>query len=524
MRFFVAMVSHETNTFSPIRTDRRQFELHDLRYGGELLEAYRGTGTCLGGMIDTAEARGVALVPSLAATASPAGRVSRILRGGAQPSAGRSEDGGTAGRRAARPARGHGGGRCRRRRGRSARGRPGRRGLGADRGDAGLPRQRHARDGRDGDAAARLPRPTRTWTWTRGAARPPPAWPTWRPGGSGPPSPTASCPCCRRSRASSPRGADAPALRPRRCDGDAAARAVDLDLRRVPAGRHPRRRPVDLRGHRRRRRARRGACRGAGERRRGRCGASSCTPRCRWRTRWRARWRSTAPRWCWPTSPTTPAAAPAATRPRSCASCCGSAPRRTTVACLWDEAAVRACLAAGVGSTITLDVGGKVDPSHGAPLTVTGRVRTLSDGRFVYKGPMFRGLEGRVGPTAVLDVNDVKIILISNRRQTLDPEMIRFVGIDPTAEKILVVKSSIHYRAAFEPLAARHPRGRCARVCRRRISPASRSRACDGPSSRSTTCRRRQGPAQENIDGSSRVQRLGLQGASTRRASSRAWP
>ena len=43
-------------------------------------------------------------------------------------------------------------------------------------------------------------------------------------------------------------------------------------------------------------------------------------------------------------------------------------------------------------------VGGKVDPSHGAPVTVTGRVRTLSDGRFVYKGPMFRGLEGRRGP------------------------------------------------------------------------------------------------------------------------------
>jgi microcystin degradation protein MlrC len=84
---------------------------------------------------------------------------------------------------------------------------------------------------------------------------------------------------------------------------------------------------------------------------------------------------------------------------------------------------------------------------------VTGRVRTLSDGRFVHKGPMFRGLEGRLGPTAVLDVNDLKIILISLRWQTLDPEMLRVVGIDPTAEKILVVKSSVHYRAAFEPLA-----------------------------------------------------------------------
>jgi microcystin degradation protein MlrC len=80
-------------------------------------------------------------------------------------------------------------------------------------------------------------------------------------------------------------------------------------------------------------------------------------------------------------------------------------------------------------------------------------VRTLSDGRFTYRGPMWRGAEGRLGLTAVLDVNDVKLILISLRRQTVDPEMIRVVGIDPTAEKILVVKSSIHYRAAFEPIA-----------------------------------------------------------------------
>jgi microcystin degradation protein MlrC len=106
-----------------------------------------------------------------------------------------------------------------------------------------------------------------------------------------------------------------------------------------------------------------------------------------------------------------------------------------------------------VGGRITLDVGGKVDDRHGAPLRVTGTVRTLSDGRFVHKGPMLRGLPGRLGTTAVLDVDDIKVILISYRWQTLDPEMIRFVGIDPTAEKMVVVKSTIHYRAAFEAIA-----------------------------------------------------------------------
>ena len=46
------------------------------------------------------------------------------------------------------------------------------------------------------------------------------------------------------------------------------------------------------------------------------------------------------------------------------------------------------------------------------------------------------------------------MILISYRWQTLDPEMLRFVGLDPLDHKIVVVKSTIHYRAAFEPLAA----------------------------------------------------------------------
>jgi microcystin degradation protein MlrC len=125
----------------------------------------------------------------------------------------------------------------------------------------------------------------------------------------------------------------------------------------------------------------------------------------------------------------------------------------TTVACIWDPEAARACVEAGVGATLTVAVGGKVDASHGAPLTLTGRVRAVSDGRFVHKGPMMRGLAGRLGPTAVLEVGGVKIILISLRWQTLDPEMLRFVGIEPERERIVVVKSTIHYRAAFEPIA-----------------------------------------------------------------------
>src|SRR5512143_856167 len=75
------MMSHETNTFSNVPTDRAQFEARQLHYGGEIIEAFRDTGTCLGGMIDVARRHDIALVPSVAASASPAGRVTAEIYG-----------------------------------------------------------------------------------------------------------------------------------------------------------------------------------------------------------------------------------------------------------------------------------------------------------------------------------------------------------------------------------------------------------------------------------------------------------
>ncbi len=81
MRLFLAMMAHETNTFSNVPADRKQFETRSLHYGGEIIEAFRGTGTCLGGMIDEATRRGATLIPSVAAAASPAGFVTKDIYG-----------------------------------------------------------------------------------------------------------------------------------------------------------------------------------------------------------------------------------------------------------------------------------------------------------------------------------------------------------------------------------------------------------------------------------------------------------
>jgi microcystin degradation protein MlrC len=129
------------------------------------------------------------------------------------------------------------------------------------------------------------------------------------------------------------------------------------------------------------------------------------------------------------------------------------------VAAVWDPGAVGQMIAAGVGSEVTIDLGGKTDMPAiglvGQPLRVRGRVRTLSDGEWIVTGPMYTGVRVSVGPTAVLDAGNVQIVVISHHHEPWDQGIFTRVGIDPATKKVLVLKSRIHYRAGFGPL-ARH--------------------------------------------------------------------
>jgi microcystin degradation protein MlrC len=127
----------------------------------------------------------------------------------------------------------------------------------------------------------------------------------------------------------------------------------------------------------------------------------------------------------------------------------------TALGAIWDPQAVEVCRIAGVGANVELLLGGKTDHLHGPPLAVSGRVRLLSDGRFFNHGPMNTGAETRMGPTAVLVAGGVEIVIISNRVQALDTGLFVSQGIDPRRKRVLVLKSSVHYRGAFEPLASR---------------------------------------------------------------------
>ena len=123
------------------------------------------------------------------------------------------------------------------------------------------------------------------------------------------------------------------------------------------------------------------------------------------------------------------------------------------IAVIADPESVAQAVAAGVGNRVQLNVGGKTDTQHGSPIALAGYVKTLSDGRFTLKGPMGRGTAGNMGRTAVIEVGGVEIILTERRIQPYDAEVLRSVGIEPQARKLIALKSAVHFRADYTPIA-----------------------------------------------------------------------
>ncbi len=124
-----------------------------------------------------------------------------------------------------------------------------------------------------------------------------------------------------------------------------------------------------------------------------------------------------------------------------------------------DPAAVEQMTEAGVGAEISLSLGGKTDMPAigrvGEPLEVTGTVRAVSDGTFTITVPMGRGTQADMGPTAVLEVGEVQVVVCSRNVEPWDPGCFRSLGIEPTEKRYLILKSRIHYRAGFADISTR---------------------------------------------------------------------
>ena len=119
-----------------------------------------------------------------------------------------------------------------------------------------------------------------------------------------------------------------------------------------------------------------------------------------------------------------------------------------------DPEAVAEGMRAGVGVQTTIAIGGKIDPAMGGgPLSLTGEVTHLTNGKFIAYGPMGGGLERDYGPSMVFRVGGIDIICITNNGQAVDLAQFTSLGIDPTRYTTVCVKSMQHFRAAFEAIA-----------------------------------------------------------------------
>jgi microcystin degradation protein MlrC len=110
---------------------------------------------------------------------------------------------------------------------------------------------------------------------------------------------------------------------------------------------------------------------------------------------------------------------------------------------------------AGRGATLEFALGAISGVAGHVPVVGRFTVERLGDGVFTCTGPMFRGFRMTLGPMALLreETSGVRVILASRKTQAADQEMFRHVGIEPVRQRLLALKSSVHFRADFQPIA-----------------------------------------------------------------------
>ena len=126
---------------------------------------------------------------------------------------------------------------------------------------------------------------------------------------------------------------------------------------------------------------------------------------------------------------------------------------RAATGVIFDPQSARSAHQAGIGATVRLALGGKSGIPGDAPYEEDFVVENLSDGKFVATGPYYGGRDMDMGASACLRIGDVRVVVSSHKAQLADQSMYRYVGIEPTEQAILVNKSSVHFRADFEPIA-----------------------------------------------------------------------
>jgi microcystin degradation protein MlrC len=117
-----------------------------------------------------------------------------------------------------------------------------------------------------------------------------------------------------------------------------------------------------------------------------------------------------------------------------------------------DERAAAAAHQAGVGAEIDVALGGRAEIAGVEPFEGRFRVDVINDGSYTSTGPVSQGKSYNVGPSALLSIDGITVAVSSRRVQALDRMVFENFGLDLGRQSIIVLKSTCHYRAHFDPI------------------------------------------------------------------------
>ena len=147
---------------------------------------------------------------------------------------------------------------------------------------------------------------------------------------------------------------------------------------------------------------------------------------------------------------------------------------------LVDAGAVAEIAAAGEGSSVTLDVGGKGDSRFSKPLRIQGKVLGVTDGVIEDVGKFGSTPFLDAGTTACLGIGNVRLVLTERITLGPQPSLFRKVGIEPFEAKIVTLKTGVGYKVTFGQAAKAVIRADCPGAASYNLSNYTFSHSGDG--------------------------------------------
>ncbi|MCZ8123928.1 MAG: M81 family metallopeptidase [Magnetospirillum sp.] len=128
-------------------------------------------------------------------------------------------------------------------------------------------------------------------------------------------------------------------------------------------------------------------------------------------------------------------------------------PKDAVLGMLIDPESAKRAVEVGVGNTAPFRLGAISGWPGVVPIERPFKVERIGTGEFLCTGPFYGGSRMKLGPMALLEAEGVRVVLACKKVQAADQEMFRHLGIEPIRQKLVAVKSSVHFRADFQPIA-----------------------------------------------------------------------